>query len=419
MDLVRHLMNAPADEGISTDELTGVSGLTGGQLTKALADLETLGIARNDTAVTVFVHSSVADDSRKRLTQATRLETDLIAVMREEAPDAEDQVSTPFNLQLACQKLRDAGHSQVRPDVVEKLLRGMARDGRDLDGGKGNLRLRKTSRDTLFVALQRAWSVLEQSAALRRQAGEALVEHLLGRLEKGQRGKDQQVETTLGDMLASLTGDAFLRGHVKEMTRLMDRALLWLHEQDVVTLGKGLTVFRPAMTVQLAPGKTQLLVKDFAPLQEHYDEQTVQTHVMATYAETGLSSMPDAIRLSEDYFALDQEGFMGRWMRGKTTEVKRQTTGKSWVSVVEALGNPVQQKIVADDRESTNVLVLAGPGSGKTRVLVHRIAYLVRVRREDPRSILVLSYNRHAAVEIRARDAAGWGQFRRITSREP
>ena len=58
---------------------------------------------------------------------------------------------------------------------------------------------------------------------------------------------------------------------------------------------------------------------------------------------------------------------------------------------------------MADDRERANVLVLAGPGSGKTRVLVHRIAYLVRVKRENPRSILALAYNRHAAVEIRRR----------------
>lgn len=56
-----------------------------------------------------------------------------------------------------------------------------------------------------------------------------------------------------------------------------------------------------------------------------------------------------------------------------------------------------------DDREQTNVLVLAGPGSGKTRVLVHRIAYLVKIRREDPSGILVLAYNRHAAAEIRER----------------
>jgi len=83
-------------------------------------------------------------------------------------------------------------------------------------------------------------------------------------------------------------------------------------------------------------------------------------------------------------------------------------------TIVDALENTVQQEIVRDDREQTNVLVLAGPGSGKTRVLVHRIAYLIRVRREDPRGILVLTYNRHAAAEIRERlrrlignDAAG------------
>ena len=42
-------------------------------------------------------------------------------------------------------------------------------------------------------------------------------------------------------------------------------------------------------------------------------------------------------------------------------------------------------------------------GSGKTRVLVHRIAYLIRAKRENPRGILALAYNRHAAVEIRRR----------------
>ena len=63
----------------------------------------------------------------------------------------------------------------------------------------------------------------------------------------------------------------------------------------------------------------------------------------------------------------------------------------------------MQQRLVADEREQTNVLVLAGPGSGKTRVLVHRIAYLVRVKRENPRGILALAYNRHAAAQIRRR----------------
>jgi hypothetical protein len=54
-------------------------------------------------------------------------------------------------------------------------------------------------------------------------------------------------------MLAALNSDALPRGVVQEMTRLMDRALLWLHEQQVVTPGRGLTVFRPAVTVHPEP----------------------------------------------------------------------------------------------------------------------------------------------------------------------
>lgn len=403
-DIVRHLMNAPMDQGISTDELTGVSGLTGGAINKALADLETLGIARNDLAVTVFVHVGVEGHSRQRFELAARLETDLIGLLRGAAPDAEGEGGIPLNLQVACQTLRDGGHAGVRPDIVERLVRGMARDGRDQDGGRGNLRLRKASKNTLFVTLQRPWQTLDQTAVLRRQAAELLLGHLAGKVAKGVRGKDIQVETTVGDMLGVLNSDALLRASGKwDMTKLMERSLLWLHEQEVLSLGKGLTVFRPAMTVHLNPAGGQFTQKDFDPLEEHYGEQTVQTHVMAAYAERGLVAMDEAVRLSEDYFVLDRDAFLRRWMPGKGMEIRRQTTGTSWRSIVEALDNPVQQKIVADDREQTSVLVLAGPGSGKTRVLVHRIAYLIRARREDPRDILVLTYNRHAAAEIRAR----------------
>ena len=213
-----------------------------------------------------------------------------------------------------------------------------------------------------------------------------------------------QTVTVIGNLLGALNGDALVKASgVKDMTKLMERALLWLHEQQVMTLGKGLTVFRSAMTIYLKPGHAGFAKKDFLPLEEHYREQTLQTHVMAAYAEKGLAQIDEAVRLSEDYFTLDQDRFLQRWMPGRSVELRRQTTGKAWKQIVDDLGNPVQQEIVSDDREKTNVLVLAGPGSGKTRVLVHRIAYLLRVKREDPHDILVLTYNRHAAAEIRAR----------------
>ncbi|MGP3697945.1 RecQ family ATP-dependent DNA helicase [Rhodobacter sp. NSM] len=404
LSIVRHVMNTPPDQGISTDELTGISGLTHRSLSKAMADLETLGIARNAIAITVSVHVGIENQSRQRMTRAMRLEKALIERMRELAPEAGVGDGAPLDLAAASQLLRDEGHEDASPHVLDRLLRSIERDGRDSDGGRGNIRLRKLTSKTLEVVLQRSWRVVDQTAAVRWMAAEKLLEFLIGKVPTGTKGKDIQVDTTLGDLLAAMHGDALIAASgVKDMTKLMERALLWLHEQQVMTLGKGLTVFRSAMTIHLKPGHAGFTRKDFLPLEEHYREQTLQTHVMAAYAETGLERIDEAVRLSGDYFALDQDSFLRRWMPGRGTELRRQTTGKAWKQIVEDLGNPVQQEIVADDREETNVLVLAGPGSGKTRVLVHRIAYLLRVKREDPGGILVLAYNRHAAAEIRAR----------------
>ena len=397
------LVAADADEGISTDELTAATGLTSAGVRGALYDLERLRIASNDTALTAFVHSGVARASLKRFEQAETLESDLIAHLREAFPEMEPGDDSPLHLRLATQRLKEVGHPHALPEHLWRLVRSIAADGRGEGGSGGSLGVRRWDAETAQVTLQRSWDALQRTAELRRAAARRLLDHLLATLPPGSRGIDLLAETTLGKLLAAVRSDLMLRSQARDPAKLMERALLWLHEQEVIRLNKGLAVFRPAMTIHLKPESRGFTQADFAALQLHYDNQVVQIHVMAEYAQQGLASMADALHLAMDYFSLNDEAFLDRWLPNRERETSRQTTPASWRAIVESLNNPIQRRIVADDREQTNVLVLAGPGSGKTRVLVHRIAYLVRVRRENPRGILALAYNRHAAVEIRRR----------------
>ncbi len=403
LTIAEALIEADADEGISTDELMTASGMTPEAVRAALHDMERWGIASNDTVLTAFVHAGVERSSRRRFEQAAELERGLIDLLRETAPDMQKGEAFPLHLRLATQRLKDDGHAHALPELLRRIVRSIAADGRGDGGGGGSLGVRGRDAETVQVTLQREWAALEKTAELRRAAAGRLLDHLLACLPSGRRGTDLLAETTLGKLRQAIESDLVLKSEVRDPTKLMDRALLWLHEQEVIRLNKGLTVFRPAMTIRLQPGTRRFAQADFTSLQLHYDEQVLQIHVMAEYAEQGLGSMANALGLAMDYFRYGKEDFLRRWLPGREREHSRQTTPESWRAIVESLNNPIQRRIVADDREQTNVLVLAGPGSGKTRVLVHRIAYLIRAKRENPRGILALAYNRHAAVEIRRR----------------
>ena len=182
-------------------------------------------------------------------------------------------------------------------------------------------------------------------------------------------------------------------------------------------LQQGIAVFRQAMSIRILPeAKGRSYSRgNHAPLASHYSERVFQIHVMDRYARLGLEKIRQASTFVGAYFTQDKETFVQRYFPDQREGLERATTAESFRRIVDSLDNPSQIEIVAAPDEG-NRLVLAGPGSGKTRVIVHRCAYLLRVSRVEPRAILILCYNRGAALELRRRlDALVGEEARGVT----
>ena len=278
-------------------------------------------------------------------------------------------------------------------------------DGKGLAGNRGSLDLRYYGQDQYRVKLNRDWMALLATAERRRDVAKVALDTLFAKIpENTAAGADLLINFSVDDIALALRSDLLLHGQVKDVLAAIDRALMFLHEQKVIILQQGLAVFRQAMTIRIMSEemKRRYTKGDYSPLEQHYKERIFQVHVMNEYAREARTGkdLKQALELVVAYFSLDRNSFVQRYFAGRKEVVERATSQASYHLIVDNLANPVQVAVVAAHPDE-NMLVLAGPGSGKTRVVAHRCAYLLRVKRAQPRSILILCFNRNAANSLR------------------
>ena len=408
--VVETLFGNLSPEGVSTDELMLDAGIPPEECFRILYQLEKLGILSNDLGLAVRVSKGVRGASDLALVQIDKLERELLDLMRELAPDA-DADGTPQHLSVRplCTELRrrldiPEGDQRISPAALRSCLRSLSESFGSGTEKRSMLQVRGLGADSLQIVLRRPWAKIREICERRRAVAQVVLARLLADLPAGTRESSLIIECKARDLLDAMDADLDLRGTLRDPPTALEHALLYMHENKVIELDRGRAVFRSAMTIRTDPAalKRRFVKDDFAPLQDYYRERTLQTHVMNEYARQGVQNPGRAKELVDAYFTWPRKRFLREFFKGRTDLLELATTGESFQRIVGDLQHPVQQALV-EKPEQGNQLVLAGPGSGKTRVIVHRIAYLLRVRRVAPERIIALAFNRSAAVELRRR----------------
>ncbi|MBS1201592.1 MAG: ATP-dependent helicase, RecQ family, partial [Chromatiaceae bacterium] len=419
ISVLEALINADPDEGFTADELARLpafkraecapgswdTGETAGlRVLRTLHDMANAGLLHQGPQLSAFLRHKVKQSSEQILRRVCELERAMLEVLRQEAPDAETGEWQSLGLRRLNQRLLDEGLDS-NPETLRNLLASLARDGRGLAGERGSLEFRQTDREHYRVKLHRDWLTLTATAERRQAVAGVILAALTAKLPPdGPAGAERLVSFGTDELTRALQADLTLAGSLRDPLAAADRGLMFLHEQGAIVLQRGLAVFRQAMTIRLLPqARARRYTKaQYQPLAQHYGERIFQIHVMNEYARLGAEKIRQALALITAYFTLDKANFVRRFFPDRREVLERATTADSFRRIVDALGNPAQVEIVAAPDEG-NRLVLAGPGSGKTRVVVHRCAYLLRVRRVDPSGILVVCFNRNAALTLRRR----------------
>ena len=184
----------------------------------------------------------------------------------------------------------------------------------------------------------------------------------------------------------------------------IEDALLYLSKIGAIALQGGFLVSYNGMEIKrlITDNKIRYKNEDYRLLSEFYKQKIQQIHIVGEYANLMVRDYNAALQFVNDYFQMDFKRFIARYFKGsRAAEIERNITPEKYNQLFGELSDK-QSEIITDD-ESKYIVVAAGPGSGKTRVLVHKLASLLLLEDVKHEQLLMVTFSRAAATEFKKR----------------
>lgn len=183
----------------------------------------------------------------------------------------------------------------------------------------------------------------------------------------------------------------------------MEEALLYLSKVGLLKIEGGfLVIYNTMQLKRMVERRFGYTKEHYRLLDDFYRQRIQQIHIVGEYANMMVRDYDAALRYVSDYFLLDYKEFIAKYFKGeRRAQIGRNITPAKYNKIFGTLSN--RQMEIINDKESRYIVVAAGPGSGKTRVLVHKLASLLLLEDVKHEQLLMLTFSRAAATEFKLR----------------
>lgn len=183
----------------------------------------------------------------------------------------------------------------------------------------------------------------------------------------------------------------------------VEEALLYLTKTELMKIEGGFIVIYNTMQIgRIVDRRTRYGKEQYRILDEFYKQRIRQIHIVGEYANLMVRDYNAALRFVNDYFTMDFRKFINQYFKEeRRAQIDQNITPAKYNKLFGELSN--RQCEIIDDKQSKYIVVAAGPGSGKTRVLVHKLASLLLLEDVKHEQLLMLTFSRAAATEFKKR----------------
>lgn len=401
----------PATDAESrVDYLADRLGLTVATVVESVTLLRIAGVLNDEADMTAtFEKNANGRRSLKKVTETLALEKFLLEFIAEE-PEKFDVNLKALNSQALSGQI---ANSSVK--LISSLLRALKRSG--------SIRRVHQIPNTPVVHIQKGATF---DACLQRLSTKAALAGFI--IDKLLKDADRQTQAVAANLdiqnedkahkpvpriSAAFSTVGLLKAWKKDLflvkscgpisIRDVEDTLLWLTDIGVLRLQGGFMVLYQGLTIARREinNKRQYRAEDYKQLDNYYQLKLQQIHIVGEYANLMMKDYDKALSYVHDYFALDYDVFLKKYFaQDERAKLKRNMTSKLFDKLFKSL-SPRQFEIIND--ASRFIVVSAGPGSGKTRVLVHKLAALLTLEDVRPEQLLMLTFSRAAATEFKKR----------------